>query len=48
MGLVPKQYSTGGKAKLAGISKRGNHSYGVLERIGPMARQRFIRYGDVT
>src|SRR5258705_12285189 len=22
--LVPKQYSTGGKAKLAGISKRGN------------------------
>jgi hypothetical protein len=23
-------------------------SYGVLERIGPMARQRFIRYGDVT
>jgi transposase len=25
MGLVPKQYSTGGKAKLAGISKRGNN-----------------------
>src|ERR1700761_6229039 len=25
MGLVPKQYSTGGKAKLGGISKRGNH-----------------------
>jgi len=24
MGLVPKQYSTGGKTKLAGISKRGN------------------------
>jgi transposase len=24
MGLVPKQHSTGGKAKLAGISKRGN------------------------
>jgi transposase len=24
MGLVPKQYSTGGKAKLYGISKRGN------------------------
>jgi transposase len=24
MGFVPKQYSTGGKAKLAGISKRGN------------------------
>ena len=24
MRLVPKQYSTGGKAKLAGISKRGN------------------------
>src|SRR5246500_2461858 len=24
MGLVPKQYSTGGKAKLFGISKRGN------------------------
>jgi transposase len=24
MGLVPKQYSTGGKVKLAGISKRGN------------------------
>jgi transposase len=24
LGLVPKQYSTGGKAKLAGISKRGN------------------------
>src|ERR1035438_4628206 len=24
MGLVPKQYSTGGKAKLPGISKRGN------------------------
>jgi transposase len=24
MGLVPKRYSTGGKAKLAGISKRGN------------------------
>jgi transposase len=24
MGLVPKQYSTGGNAKLAGISKRGN------------------------
>jgi len=25
MGLVPKQYSTGGKAKLYGISKRGNN-----------------------
>src|SRR5246127_1281906 len=25
LGLVPKQYSTGGKARLAGISKRGNH-----------------------
>ena len=24
MGLVPKQYSTGGKTKLYGISKRGN------------------------
>src|SRR6266436_2333816 len=24
MGLVPKQYSTGGKAKLSGLSKRGN------------------------
>ena len=24
MGLVPKQYSTGGNAKLASISKRGN------------------------
>ena len=24
LGLVPRQYSTGGKAKLAGISKRGN------------------------
>ena len=24
MGLVPKQHSTGGKAKLYGISKRGN------------------------
>lgn len=24
MGLVPKQYSTGGKAKLSGISKRGS------------------------
>ena len=24
LGLVPKQYSTGGKAKLVGISKRGN------------------------
>jgi transposase len=24
VGLVPKQYSTGGKAKLLGISKRGN------------------------
>ena len=24
MGLVPKQYSTGGKATLYGISKRGN------------------------
>ena len=24
LGLVPKQYSTGGRAKLAGISKRGN------------------------
>lgn len=24
MGLVPKQYSTGGRAKLSGISKRGN------------------------
>jgi transposase len=24
LGLVPKQYSTGGKAKLSGISKRGN------------------------
>jgi transposase len=27
MGLVPKQYSTGGKAKLYGISKRGNATY---------------------
>jgi transposase len=25
LGLVPKQYSTGGQAKLAGISKRGNN-----------------------
>src|SRR5258705_11058745 len=25
MGLVPKQHSTGGKARLYGISKRGNH-----------------------
>ena len=25
MGLVPKQFSTGGKAKLAGISERGNN-----------------------
>src|ERR1019366_2560682 len=25
MGLVPKQYSTGGKTKLYGISKRGNN-----------------------
>ena len=24
LGLIPKQYSTGGKAKLLGISKRGN------------------------
>jgi transposase len=24
MGLVPKQYSTGGRVKLAGVSKRGN------------------------
>ena len=24
LGLVPRQYSTGGKAKLLGISKRGN------------------------
>jgi transposase len=24
MGLVPRQHSTGGKAKLLGISKRGN------------------------
>ena len=24
MGLVPRQYSTGGKARLMGISKRGN------------------------
>jgi transposase len=24
LGLVPKQYSTGGKARLLGISKRGN------------------------
>ncbi len=24
MGLVPRQHSTGGKAKLYGISKRGN------------------------
>ncbi|WP_221624008.1 transposase [Burkholderia cenocepacia] len=24
LGLVPKQYSTGGKSNLGGISKRGN------------------------
>ena len=24
MGLLPKQHSTGGKARLSGISKRGN------------------------
>jgi transposase len=30
MGLVPKQYSTGGRAKLSGISKRGNR---YLRRI---------------
>ncbi len=24
LGIVPRQYSTGGKAKLLGISKRGN------------------------
>ena len=30
LGLVPKQYSTGGKARLLGISKRGN---GYLRRL---------------
>jgi transposase len=30
LGLVPKQYSTGGKQKLLGISKRGN---GYLRRL---------------
>lgn len=30
MGLVPKQYSTGGKTKLLGISKRGNKALRTL------------------
>jgi transposase len=30
LGLVPKQFSTGGKAKLLGISKRGNQYLGRL------------------
>lgn len=30
LGIVPRQYSTGGKAKLLGISKRGN---GYLRKI---------------
>ena len=35
LGLIPKQYSTGGKAKLLGISKRGN----------PYLRKMFIHGG---
>ncbi|MDP9051000.1 MAG: transposase [Acidobacteriota bacterium] len=41
MGLVPKQYSTGGKAKLASISKRGKPVY----RIGLYTGRGFRRSG---
>jgi transposase len=43
MGLVPKQYSTGGKTKLYGISKRGN-SYGKPGHNG--AHFRHIQHSD--
>jgi transposase len=29
IGLVPRQYTTGGKPKLGGIGRRANHSSGV-------------------
>ncbi len=37
LGLVPKQYSTGGKEKLGGISKQGDRYLGRLLVVGAMA-----------
>jgi transposase len=45
MGLVPRQYSTGGRAKLYGISKRGNcYLRKILVREAQIAKRRL----DVT
>jgi transposase len=39
MGLVPKQYSTGGKTKLYGISKRGKRCRGNRTCRNPVFRE---------
>jgi transposase len=52
MGPLPKQYSTGGKAKLCGISKRGNGYlrkiliHGARAGIAMQARRCFLSASD--
>jgi transposase len=43
IGLVPKQHSTGGKERLGGISKQGNHYLRWLLIAGAMAVIRYAR-----
>jgi len=43
IGLVPKQHSTGGKARLGGISKQGNRYLRWLLVAGSMAVIRYAR-----
>lgn len=42
LGLVPKQYSTGGKSKLLGISKRGNSYLRTLLIHGARSAMRYV------
>ena len=43
LGVVPRQYSTGGKAKLLGISKRGNSYLRKVLIHGPRAAAMHIK-----
>ena len=43
IGLVPKQYTTGGKDKLGSITKQGNRSLRWLLVVGAMAVIRYAR-----
>ena len=54
LGLIPKQYSTGGKAKLLGISKRGNRYlrtmfiHGARSLVLRVNRQRSLLGGWIS